>query len=345
MTTTINTPLLFTITPSGPITVITGANSGIGYESSTMFLRSGHSVILACRNKKAGNDAAKKMARSCVVPDSFVTCVQLDLADLSSVKSFKTRLLKVAPEIQQKGVNNLINNAGVGWGTQTIDRVETKDGFESFFQVNYLGHYLLCKELMPLLVIGGNRTSLQSRIINVSSSLHDPDSKGNRKNTVKINLDDMNSSTEEPFSAKAAYCRSKLMQIMFTYELQRRLRLHQLPIVCSCLNPGFIPSTGLIRNSGVMAKFFLRWCLGGLLRSCCLVTRTAEDGGFCIYLVTTQVEAGEGGQYFEYTRMKTLNAHSSSMDSYDQHLQAQLWKKSCQLLSIPIDWVNTSSSL
>ena len=261
------------------------------------------------------------------------------------------------------GVGLLVCNAGKGWGTRTKNKIVTEDGFESFLQVNYLSHFLLSINLLPDLVRGANACGQASRVVHVSSSLHDPASRGNRKTSVRLDLESLArldqdqgepiASCSQPllggeekdggggaagsstFNPKQAYCRSKLMQIMFSYELQQRLRAHDLPVTSSCLNPGFIPSSGLIRDSSWLGIFFLRYCLDGAFKLCCSVTRSLDNGGTCVYLVATQPEAADGGLYFEYTRGGVLRAHSSSEESYDTAKQQALWDTSCRLCGVP----------
>jgi NAD(P)-dependent dehydrogenase (short-subunit alcohol dehydrogenase family) len=322
------------INPQGTtISVVTGATSGIGKETASNLLRAGHRVILACRNQRVGDATAAQLTRECIIADTFAKCVELDLSNMQSVRSFGDRLAKEFPAVLEEGIHNLINNAGKGWGTQTTERILTRDGYESFFQVNYLGHFALTFTLLPYLLRGGQNTGVNSRIINVSSSLHDPEGRGNRNTKVDLQFNDLNAREEVPFQPKSAYCRSKLAQIMFTYALQNKFRHYRLPVICSCLNPGFIPSTNLIRDSGMMGKLFLRYCLDGILKICCSVTRSVEDGGVCVYLVTTAEECGEGGQYFEYLRSKSLNVHSSSTDSYNENMQTELFNKSWALIA------------
>ena len=329
------------ITPTKTISIVTGANSGIGYETATNLIRAGHHVILACRNKHAGELAAAQITRDCIVADSYATCIHLDLSDLSTVTSFTQRLLQYDPSIQTSGIHNLICNAGIGWGTKTVHREVTIDGNESFFQINYLGHFLLSIELMALLIQGAKNKTTKSRIVQVSSSLHDPNGRGNRKTPVILDFKDINATSESPFQPKSAYCRSKAYQIMLTYSLHKKIRELNVPIVCSCLSPGFIPSTGLVRNSGRMGIFFLRYCLDGVFKCCCNVTRTVKDGGECVYLVTVLKEgsASEGGLYFEYNRSKELCCKDSSLDSYDDAKQKELWEVSCNMVGVESDWM------
>ncbi len=363
------------------VAVVTGGNQGIGYASARRLLlrrrRDGagggggpsdyfyRRVVLACRDVAAGRAAAARMMaeRPGDGARAAVAVVHLDLASLSTVRSFPRRLRDaLGRDAAAAGVGTLVCNAGKGWGTRTKDRVATADGYESFFQVNYLGHFLLTLLLLPDLVRGAQTSGGPSRIVHVSSSLHDPASRGNRNTNFALDLDALeqapaaaaaagvasasaaqpllqSKSATAPFNPKGAYCRSKLMQIMFSYAMERRLRAHNLPVTSSCLNPGFIPASGLIRDSSCLGICFLRCCLDGVFKLCCAVTRSLDDGGTCVYLVATATHgaATEGGQYFEYTRDGVLRAHRSSEESYDTGRQERLWRASCRLCGLASD--------
>ena len=357
------TPLLISRSSVIKYVVITGANRpSMGFNTAKKLSDMGYHVVLGCRREELGKAAQKEIRNS--------TYVHLDLASLISVKSFKERAEMLVPQLKEIGVSILINNAGKGWGTRTTEKEMTIDGHESFYQVNHLGHFLLTALLMPLLVIAGT-SDVPARVVIVSSSLHDPSSRGNksRKNeessTIpeflnahhlklrqksslgaggggKDNIDDEKEKEKEinvKFNAKEAYCRSKLCNILHTYELEKKIRAMHLPVVCSCLSPGFVPATGLIRDSGCIGKFFLRCCLDGVMKLCCSVTRTVEDAAMCQVLVATSREASTGGHYFEYTRAKQLRIQASSKESFDEGKQKKLWNLSCEQVGISNDWL------
>lgn len=136
--------------------IVTGANTGIGYEAALDFAKRGANVILACRNEKLGNEAVEKIKLES--KSETVRLEQLDLGSLANTRAFAERVLA-----KWDRLDILVNNAGIGG----IDFKLTGDGFETHFQVNYLSHYLLTRLLSDLL-----KKSAPSRIINVSSIAH-----------------------------------------------------------------------------------------------------------------------------------------------------------------------------
>lgn len=181
---------------SGRAAVVTGANSGLGEVTARELARAGASVVLACRDLDKGRSAAELMREH--VPDAKVEVAALDLADRSSIRRF-------AKEIADRHdrLDLLINNAGV----MALPRRITADGFEMQFGTNHLGHFTLTGLLLPLL-----RSTTDSRVVTVSSGLHKIGS---------INFADLNS--EKSYGKWRAYGQSKLANLLFTFELQRRL--------------------------------------------------------------------------------------------------------------------------
>ena len=137
--------------------IVTGANTGIGYETALDFARRGANVILACRNAKLGTEAAEKIRAES--ENANVELELLDLSSLASTRAFAARIL-----VKWNKLDILVNNAGLAG---FLNYTKTADGFESMFQVNYLSHFLLTRLLLDLL-----KQSAPSRIINVSSDSH-----------------------------------------------------------------------------------------------------------------------------------------------------------------------------
>src|SRR6201996_8224511 len=182
---------------TGRVVVVTGANTGIGYQAASVLAHRGAHVVLAVRNLEKGNAALARVVAAS--PRADVTLQQLDLASLASVRSAADALRSAYPRIDL-----LINNAGVMWTPKLL----TQDGFELQFGTNHLGHFALTGLLLDQLL--GVR---DSRVVTVSSLGH--------RQRAAIHFDDLH--WEHRYDRFAAYGQSKLANLLFTYELQRRL--------------------------------------------------------------------------------------------------------------------------
>jgi NAD(P)-dependent dehydrogenase (short-subunit alcohol dehydrogenase family) len=205
----------------GRTALVTGANSGIGYQVAVELARHGVQVLLACRDTGRGTRARDKIVRW--VPGAEVEFVELDLADLDSVERLAGQVASRAD-----GLDLLVNNAGV---MAVPRRQVTAQGFELQFGVNHLGHFALTGRLLPVLL---GRPG--SRVVTVSSILH-------RFGSVR--LDDLNS--EDGYGRWRAYSQSKLANALFTLELDRRLRAAGAGTISVGAHPGYT-STGLMHS-------------------------------------------------------------------------------------------------
>ena len=195
---------------AGRTAIVTGANSGLGAVTARELAGKGAKVILAVRNTAKGETAAEQMTGD-------VEVRQLDLQDLSSVREFADGVDKV---------DVLINNAGI----MATPYALTKDGFESQIGTNHLGHFALTNLLLP---------KLTDRVVTVSSYMH---------KVGRISLDDLNWKTRR-YSAWPAYGQSKLANLLFTSELQRRLEASGSPLRALAAHPGY-SHTNLQGQSG-----------------------------------------------------------------------------------------------
>jgi NAD(P)-dependent dehydrogenase (short-subunit alcohol dehydrogenase family) len=194
---------------SGRVAVVTGANSGLGLATARELARAGASVVLACRSTEKGRDAASSIATA--VPGADVSPGVLDLADLASVRAFAA----TAPA----RLDLLINNAGI----MAAPRRLTKDGFESQFGTNHLGHFALTGLLLPALL-----KATTPCVVTVSSHLH-------RRGTMRF--DDLQG--EREYDRWGAYGQSKLANLMFCFELQRRAIEADAPLRSLAAHPGY----------------------------------------------------------------------------------------------------------
>jgi NAD(P)-dependent dehydrogenase (short-subunit alcohol dehydrogenase family) len=196
----------------GKVIVITGANSGVGYESAVAMAQKGARVIMACRSLDKGEQARQDLLKR--APGAAVEVLQLDLGSLKSVRTFADTFNACYDRL-----DILMNNAGI----MVPPYGKTEDGFETQFGTNHLGHFALTGHLMPRLL-----DTPRSRVVNVSSGAY---------LNGHINFDDLQS--EKRYDAWGAYAQSKLANILFTVELQRRLEAMCADVISVVIHPGF----------------------------------------------------------------------------------------------------------
>lgn len=209
------------------IVIVTGANTGIGYETARALARKGARVTLACRDMKKATAAAERIQAE-GIPGS-VQAQALDLSDLDSVRAFAERFAAA-----QVRLDLLINNAGV----MVPPKSQTKQGFELQFGTNHLGHFALTARLLPLLL----RTP-GSRIVVVSSTAH---------HMGRMDFDDLNFE-RRGYRAWAAYAQSKLANLLFVRELQQHLSTAGADTIVTAAHPGYT-ATDLQRNSAMTTR-------------------------------------------------------------------------------------------
>lgn len=204
---------------TGKITVITGANCGLGYETAKVFAQKQAHVILACRNPNKANEARNSILSH--FPEAQVTTMEIDLANLNSVRNFVSTF-----SLKFSHLDFLINNAGVMMPPYT----RTDDGFELQYQTNYLGHFLLTGLLLPKL-----ESAPAARVISLSSLAH---------KWGDIYFDDMQ--FKNGYEKRKSYGQSKLACLIFAYELDRRLRKSGSSVKSLAAHPG-VANTQLAR--------------------------------------------------------------------------------------------------
>jgi NAD(P)-dependent dehydrogenase (short-subunit alcohol dehydrogenase family) len=200
---------------SGRIFIVTGANSGIGFEAARALAAKGGHVVLACRNRAKGDAAAERIRAARA--GSSVEVSELDVASQASVRAFAERFLRDHPRLDV-----LVNNAGV----MAIPRRETVDGFEMQIGTNHLGHFALTG-----LLLGRLFESAPSRVVSVSSMMH------TRGRFGALDAADLRLDTG--YSKWGAYGRSKLANLLFAYELQRRLEIDHPGVTSMACHPGY----------------------------------------------------------------------------------------------------------
>ena len=274
---------------SGRTCMITGASSGIGRATALDLARMGADLVLVCRNRGRADETVEEIratAGSCNV--------DVLLADLSSQQAI--RQLARDYLATERPLHVLVNNAGV----VNLRRMLTVDGIETVFAVNHLAYFLLTNLLLSRLT-----ASAPARIVNVASDAH---------RFGGMNFDDLGG--ERRYRTMRIYGQSKLANILFTYELARRLE--GTGVTVNCLHPGAV-ATGLGKNNGGWAKVVI-----GMLRP---FFRTAESGAATsIYLASAPQVEGLSGKYFSDCRETR-----SSPASYDVAAARRLWDISAQL--------------
>jgi NAD(P)-dependent dehydrogenase (short-subunit alcohol dehydrogenase family) len=196
----------------GKTVVITGANSGLGFESAKFLAAKGATVVLACRDTSKAETATLEIRKA--TPDAKLEVLALDLSSLKSVENFAGIFSK-----KYASLDVLLNNAGL----MAIPRRLTADGFEMQLGTNHLGHFALTMHLLPLL-----EKAQAPRIVSVSSLAH---------RFGKMNFDDLMGA--QTYSAWPAYGQSKLANLLFTFELERRLRRSQKRSIAVGAHPGY----------------------------------------------------------------------------------------------------------
>jgi len=273
--------------------MVTGANSGIGKATAMGLAEMGATVILVCRSKEKGEAALSEIREK-----SGNNSLALMLADMSSMRSVR----QLASEFRSKydRLHVLVNNAGLFMFTRTT----TGDRLETTFEVDYLSHFLLTGLLIDLL-----RASAPSRLVEVSSIAH---------YNGHIDFDDLQG--EKGYGGWKAYSQAKLAQVLFTYELARRLK--GTGVTANCLHPGAVATNIWSRPLG-RAGFIMK-----LLR---LFMMGPEGGAKTpIYLASSPDVEGVSGKYFTNKREK-----ESSKESNDEQVARRLWLVSEELTGLP----------
>ncbi|XP_050343814.1 retinol dehydrogenase 11-like [Nymphalis io] len=261
----------------GKVVIVTGANSGIGFEAAKDLAQRGAFVIAACRNVDKGSNVVKKIINLSNNKDVYF--IQLDLASFASIKKFVDKIFKSVSR-----VDILINNAGV----YTTSNNKTEDGFSIGMQVNYLGPFLLTSLLLPIL-----RKSTPSRIVNVSSMLYQ---------FGRINFKDIESNRS--LNAFATYCNAKLCTILMTVELHRRLQ--GTGVTVNCLHPGMV-NTEMIDSVNII---FIK----EILKIFKIFFKTSWEGAqTTIYLSVSPDVENVSGCYFKDCRIANVKPKAQEL--------------------------------
>ncbi len=291
---------------TGKVALVTGGNSGLGYETVVELARKGALVVLACRDSEKGNAAQDQVRQQ--TPDASIEVMQLDLASLASIRQFAE-----AFKVNHDRLHILVNNAGV----MATPRRTTADGFELQFGTNHLGHFALTGLLLDVLLKTPN-----SRVVTVSSSA---------EQTGRINLDDLMG--EESYERWSAYGQSKLANVLFAYELQRRLDAAGASTISMAVHPGFAATelrTELMTRETPIFHRILSYFFEGLSQS--------ADMGALPQLYAATAPDVLGGKYYGPDGFMQRTGYPkqlrSSGRSYDETVAKQLWAVSEELTGV-----------
>jgi NAD(P)-dependent dehydrogenase (short-subunit alcohol dehydrogenase family) len=291
---------------TGRTAIVTGANSGIGLGAARELARHGASVVLACRNTQKGEAALKEIESA--APGARVELAELDLASLASVQSFAERLRS-----SHGGLDLLINNAGV----MAPPRRETSDGFELQLGTNVLGHFALTARLIDLMQ---GRTD--ARVVTLSSNAH---------KFGRIHFDDLQS--ERRYSRWRAYGQSKLGDLMFALELDRRLSAAGSTIKSLAAHPGYAATNLQTAAPPALDRLVMR--VTNLL-----IAQSAEMGALPTLYAATYADL-PGGTYVGPDGIGEQRGHphvvSPSRAAQDEGVAARLWSVAEQLTGVQFD--------
>lgn len=295
----------------GTTAVVTGANSGIGLTTATALAGAGACTLLACRDRTRGEQAAESVRGA--APQAEVQLIRLDLADLTSVREAAEEITAAV----EGRLDLLINNAGV----MALPSRRTRDGFEMQFGTNHLGHFALTGLLMP--VLGAVRPS---RVVSVSSLAH---------RYGRIDFDNLNG--DRSYGKWSAYGQSKLANLLFTEELNRRAQRAGRPVSALAAHPG-LSSTNLGQAGPQMSGRVWAARMERLTR---LYTQPATAGALPVLRAATDPDAAPGDYFGPGALLETRGSprparRSARVD--DPRVAEELWAESVRLTGVEPDF-------
>ena len=291
----------------GRVAVVTGANSGLGLATARELARAGAIVVMGCRDAGRGGAAVQRIHEE--LPEAQLDLQTLDLASLHSIAAFAKTVTSTYP-----GIDLLINNAGV----MAIPRSTTADGFEMQIGTNHLGHFALTGRL-----IGSMLDRPHSRVVTVSSTAHKPG---------RINFDDL--MNERSYKKWLAYSQSKLANLLFAYELQRRLAAKGAPTISVAAHPGYaatnLQAVGPQQTGNKVMGFLMN--IGNAL-----FAQSEEQGALPQLYAATAPEVN-GGEYFGPGGFQEQRGAPKRVDSRPRSKNEadakRLWEVSEQLTGV-----------
>jgi NAD(P)-dependent dehydrogenase (short-subunit alcohol dehydrogenase family) len=291
------------------IAVITGANSGLGFSATKILAENGAKVIMACRSLDKAKESKQEIIEELDDPDLEV--MELDLSSLKSVESFAGKFRE-----EYDSLDVLCNNAGL----MALPRRETEDGFEMQLGVNHLGHFALTSHLIDMIV------DSSGRVVNQSSMAHED---------AEIDFDDLMG--EENYSKWGAYGQSKLANLLFTYELDRRLKEKDIEVESVGCHPG-VSDTNLFRVGPKMEHSKLKLYFGKIFSK---ILGQSPDKGCLPMVYAATSEDIKGGEYIGPDGFKQMRGYpekqESSEASHNREDAKELWERSEELTNVKFE--------
>lgn len=292
---------------SGKTVLVTGASSGIGWETARALAQRGAHVLLGARNEQKAERAIERIAQT--APSGSMQPWVAELSDLESVSAAAERLLATCPRLDA-----LINNAGIMW----TPYAKTAQGFEQQLGVNHLAPFALTGWLLPLLLDTDG-----SRVVNVSSQTH---------RTGRIDFTDLQS--ERSYDPRSAYAQSKLANLLFTSELQSRLQAAGATTIAVAAHPGFSNTNLGHENAGGLINTVVHLFTPLVQRT---LTQSSAQGALPTLRAATD-EAVTGNQYYGPDGFSELRGHpvpvGRSSRAANAETAAALWEVSAELTGV-----------
>jgi NAD(P)-dependent dehydrogenase (short-subunit alcohol dehydrogenase family) len=308
-------------------TLITGGHAGLGFEAATRLAEKKQNLVLAGRNLATVEAAAAGIRSRFGV---HVTAVTLDLSSLDSVRAATVDIQRLIAAGQLERLDAMLCNAGIQFQGPIS---YSKDGYEETFATNHLGHFLLVNLL-------ANSLTGDARVVMTASGTHDPETMDGKLVGRAIEPDAYLLANEgkdgrKPSSGGVRYTTSKLCNILFAYELNRRFAKHGSRMISIAFDPGYIPETGLARTAPALAVGLLRSKFGKwLFRTLGITMGSLSFSGDALARLAIDKEfAAAGGQYFQ-SKEGSLLCERSSEVSYDEQKALNLWKDSEALVKL-----------
>eukprot|EP01080_Neovahlkampfia_damariscottae_P007239 gene7239-11557_t len=277
----------------GKVAIITGSNTGIGLVTAKVLAQQGAHIILSGRNEKKLKDALETIQKA-TSKDVKVNIIPMDLGSSKSIDNFVESFKKL-----NLPLHYLINNAGV----MATPKQKTTDGFEYQSGINHLGHFRLTLKLLPIM----KETEGERRIVVVSSRAH------TRIQNGKIDFDDFHWEKKD-YSSMGSYSQSKLANVMFANELNRKLKKDNIPITVNSLHPGVIPGTDLSRD-------LVPWYLQPITPIVVMFLKSNSQGAATTVYATIHPELkGKGGEY-----LSDCNIFAPIEYAKDENEAKKLW--------------------
>jgi NAD(P)-dependent dehydrogenase (short-subunit alcohol dehydrogenase family) len=294
--------------------LITGGNTGLGFETAKQFLLASYAIIIACRNVEKAEEARNQLIKD--TENNNISIVTLDLASFKSIRECANNL--------SMPIDVLICNAGVAYADLGHF---TKDNIEETFGVNHLGHFLLTNLLLKKF------SNNLKKVIVISSEVHNPASSKKFfpepaiSSIQALAFPNDAAINDKKKEASLRYVHSKLCNLWFTYEINRRLNATgRFDISVNAFNPGFIPDTNLARNNNAFTRFLMKNImphLHFLIKGIRTTVQSAKD------ILNLAQSKKITNKYFDGAK----EANSSPL-SYDKNWAKQLWEKSIEFTKL-----------